>query len=104
MPCLEETDLSPLAQQHIKAQQANIKNQRSRLTEIQDELQKLKSDPDSDPLKITEAEGAIADLEYHLNGKVSRDKLNLEADQLKQSGLKKDRLARLEKALKSDGD
>ncbi|PLZ11279.1 hypothetical protein [Fischerella thermalis] len=104
MPCLEEADLSLLAQQHIKAQQANIKNQRDRLSEIQAELQKLKSDPDADPLKITEAEKAIADLEYHLNGKTSRAKLQAEADQLRASGLKPDRLKRLDQALKADGD
>jgi hypothetical protein len=102
MPCLQEADLTELAQQHIAAQKANIQNQRARLAEVQGEL--TRADATSDPLRITEAENAVADLEYHLNGKVSRAKLQQEAEQLRQSGLRQDRLKRIEKALASEGD
>jgi hypothetical protein len=104
MPCLQEADLSELAQQHVAAQKANIENQRARLVDVQGELTRLKADATSDPLRITEAENAVADLEYHLNGKVSRAKLQQEAEQLRQSGLRQDRLKRIEKALASEGD
>ncbi len=104
MPCLEEKDLSALAQHHIQAQKANIANQQQRLTDIVAELGALKSNPTVDPLKLREVENAHRDLEYHLNGRVSRSKLEEEAAELQKSGLKPDRLARLEKALQGDGD
>jgi hypothetical protein len=104
MPCLQEADLSELAQQHIAVQKSNIKNQLTRLADLQGELTKLRGNTDSDPLRVTEVKSAIDDLEYHLNGKVSRAKLEAEAQQLRQSGLRQDRLSRIEKALKDDGD
>jgi hypothetical protein len=99
MACIEETDLTPQAQKHIAAQKANIKNQRTRLSELQTELQQLKANPNTPPLKIAETEKAIGSLEYHLNGNISRTRAEQEVEKLKQSGLKPERLKQLQKAL-----
>ncbi|WP_016949782.1 hypothetical protein [Anabaena sp. PCC 7108] len=101
MACIEETDLTAQAQQHIAAQKSNIKNQRTRLSELQTELQQLKSNPSIPPLKLAETEKAIGSLQYHLNGNINRDKAEQEVEKLKQSGLKPERLQQLEKALKT---
>ncbi|MCC5644769.1 hypothetical protein LC607_17855 [Nostoc sp. CHAB 5824] len=101
MPCLEEKDLSAFAQHHIQAQKANITNQRQRLTEIEAELNALKSNPTSDLLRLREIESAQRDLEYHLNGRVPRSKLEDEAAELQKSGLKPDRLASIEQTLRN---
>ncbi len=99
MPCLHEKDLSALAQHHVQAQRANIQNQRHRLTQITSELRQLKDDPATDPLRVAEAENAVTDLEFHLNGRVRRSTLEEEATSLKKSGLKPDRLKRVEETL-----
>ncbi|MBW4668417.1 MAG: hypothetical protein KME60_13565 [Cyanomargarita calcarea GSE-NOS-MK-12-04C] len=99
MPCLEEKDLSALAQHHIQAQKANIVNQRQRLTEIEAELNALKSNPAADSMRLREVENAHRDLEYHLNGRVERSKLEEEAAELQKSGLKPDRLQKIEQTL-----
>lgn len=102
MACLEEKDLSELAKNHIEAQKSNIKNQRNRLTEIEAELKSLKSRKDADPLRVKEAENAITDLQYHLNGKAKREKLIAEIEELKSRGTNSKRLAYLEKAVRSN--
>jgi hypothetical protein len=104
MSCLEQKDLSKLAKNHIDAQKSNIKNQRTRLTEIEAELTKLKSQKDASPLRIKEAENAIADLQYHLNGKVKREKLITEIEELKSRNNNPKRLADLEKAIRSNDE
>lgn len=100
MPCLQEKDLSAIAEQHISAQRANISNQRLRLEEIKNEIKSLKDKPES--LRFKEAQFAIEDLEYHLNGRVKRSLLESEAEDLKRSGLNKERLSKLQKNLDSD--
>ena len=104
MACLEQKDLSKLAKNHIDAQKSNIKNQRNRLTEIETELKSLKSRKDTDPLRIREAENAIADLQYHLNGKVKREKLVAEIEELKSRNTNPNRLKDLEKAVRSQDE
>lgn len=104
MPCLHEKDLSELAEKHIQAQTANIQNQRKRLDEITDDLKQLKSNPDAEPLRVAEAENAVADLEYHLNGRVKRLLLEDEATNLEKTQLNPERLNRIKEALKSPDD
>ncbi|MGL5880981.1 MAG: hypothetical protein ACRC2V_24835 [Xenococcaceae cyanobacterium] len=102
MACLEEKDLSQIADQHIEAQKSNIKNQRKRLGEIKEEFEKLSKSEEPDSLKLREAESAIADLEYHLNGRVKRSQLQEEVQKLSQSGLNPNRLKKLQDALAAD--
>jgi hypothetical protein len=104
MPCLEERDLSELANGHILAQRANVQNQRIRLEEIRQESNLLLSKPDADPIQVAEREGAIADLEYHLNGRVNRSLLENEATDLEKTGLNPNRLKRVRDALKGEGE
>jgi hypothetical protein len=104
MPCIHERDLSELANGHILAQKANIQNQRIRLEEIREESKQIKSNPDADPVQVAEREGAITDLEYHLNGRVKRSILEQESAELEKTGLNPDRLKRVKDALKDPQD
>jgi|GEM_PF-3778708 Tfp pilus assembly protein PilN len=104
MPCLQEKDLSELASAHVAAQKANIKNQRSRLDQIKSEYESLKSNPNTDSLKLKEVESAIADLDYHLNGRVARSQLEEESEALTRSGLNADRLNKLKQTLANSKD
>lgn len=70
MPCLEEVDLSELADKHIKAQSAVIKNLRSRLGELEAERVQLINSPDSRGGRLEVVEGAIKHLRGELNGEV----------------------------------
>ena len=102
MPCLHEKDLSDIASLHIDAQRSNIKNQRARLDEIKVELNRLRNSQEPDALRIKEAEKAIDDLEFHLNGRVKRADLEVEAEKLKKSGLKPERLKKVQSLLDAD--
>ena len=104
MPCLHEKDLSDLANQHIAAQKANIQNQRVRLDQIKKEFTQLKASANPDATKLAEVSNAIADLEYHLNGRIKRDLLEQESANLAKSGLNPDRLNRIKNALKDPAD
>ena len=99
MPCLHERDLSELASQHILAQKANVQNQRVRLLSITEESKQIKLKPDADPTRVAESENAIADLEYHLNGRVKRSILEQEWADLEKTGLNPTRLKRVKDAL-----
>ncbi|MEH2138561.1 hypothetical protein [Nostoc sp.] len=104
MPCLHEQDLAELAGLHITAQKANIQNQRTRLGEITEDLRQLKSSSDSNLLRLQEAQNAVNDLEYHLNGRVRRSLLEDEATELQKNGLNPNRLKRVRESLKDDGE
>lgn len=72
MPCLEEADLSELAQQHITAQKAIVNNLKKRLTDLESDRRRLLDagdTPDTNPA-LERANSAIRQLRLELNGEV----------------------------------
>lgn len=72
MPCLEEADLSELAQQHITAQKSIVNNLKKRLTNLEDDRRRFLEagdTPDTNPA-LERANTAIRQLRLELNGEV----------------------------------
>jgi hypothetical protein len=71
MPCLEITDLSHLADSHINAQRATIKNLRARRTDLEAEEKALATQPhaDTNP-RLKQVREAVNHLRLELDGEV----------------------------------
>jgi len=71
MPCLETTDLTQLADSHINAQRATIKNLRARRTDLEAEEKALAAQPDADTNpRLKQVREAVNHLRLELDGEI----------------------------------
>lgn len=76
MPCLETSDLSQLADSHINAQRATIKNLRSRRDDLETEEKSLAALPDADTNpRLKQVREAVNHLRLELDGEVESPRL-----------------------------